>query len=196
MSNILPVTKNLNKAITGFIKIWQTDKSTGESVLLVDQPNMILYSGADITSLALAGVKNSAISHFYVGYYNDPDNNGTFPTPIIDKAYSNRFADFATPSGYLRLPLSFPVNFSAAENYRNNIGIYTVVVSADTAAGGASFKASGSDPSWIYEIALVSALDPSGISGDLVFARAKFTPIRYVLNYNLTISWGIQILSE
>ncbi len=173
----------------GFIKIWQTNPKTGESELLVDKPNTILYQGADILSLALAGRRNSGISHMYVGFCNDLD--GVFTKPTINKEYSNRFQDFADPFGYLRLPLAFPASFLNTTNYENNISIYTTVISASDSQGGATFQAS-SPASWIYEIALVAATEPADDSGDMIFSRANFNAIQYATNYNLTISWGVK----
>ena len=46
---------SVNKALTGFVKIWQVDPKSGESVLLVDKNNMILRNGAKLIAHALGG---------------------------------------------------------------------------------------------------------------------------------------------
>lgn len=181
----------------GFIKIWRTNIQTGESELLIDKPNMILYQGADLLSLSLSGRKNAYISHLYIGYHNAA--TGVFTKPTIDKAYSEPIQDYADPFGYLRLPLTFPATFLNQENYNYNTGVYTVVISSATkwTSASADFQTSASgDPSWIFEIGLVASLNSANDSEDIVFSRANFEPIKYESGYNLTISWGVQILAE
>jgi hypothetical protein len=182
----------------GFFKIWKTNLITGKSELVVDKKNMILYQGADLLALALAGVKNAKISHMYVGYKTVADMTG-FEAPTIDKEYSNQFIDYNNTSGledlgYLRLPLAFTPSYLNTTNYENNTVLFTSVVSNNTSPfSGADFNDSGDmSPSHLFEVALVGALDSTSAIKDKIFSRANFTPIVYDANYNLTITWGIQ----
>lgn len=190
-------------SFTGFYKIWRTHKETGASELLVDKKNMILYQGMTLLAKAFAGVRYANISHMYIGYKTTDDISGFVP-PTIDKSYTNKFEDYnVAPSladlGYLRLPINFSPTFnSAGAGHEDNVPIFTNVITANnsTAPNGAAFNDSGdAEPSHIFEIALVAALDPTSDNDDLIFSRANFEPIVYDPAYNLTISWGIQFLT-
>jgi len=198
MSNTIAVTSNPKLETVGFFKIWKTDRVSGKSELVVDKKNMILYQGADLLAQALAGAKNSKISHMYVGYKTIADITGFVP-PTIDKEYSNKFVDYNNVTGledlgYLRLPLAFTPSYLGATNYDNNTVLFTAVVSNNTTSfSGADFNDSGDvTPSHLFEVALVSAGDATSAVKDKIFSRANFTPIVYDANYNLTITWGIQ----
>lgn len=188
---------------SGFYKIWRTNIETGKSELVVEKKNMVLYQGMDLLAKALAGVRYAAVSHMYIGYKTTDDISG-FTPPTIDKAYTNKFEDYdVSPSladlGYLRLPLNFtPTYLNTGADYENNVAVFTTVVTANnsTSPNGADFNDSGdAEPSHIFEIALVAALDPTGDNEDIIFSRANFEPIVYDPAYNLTISWGIQFLT-
>lgn len=194
-------TRPNNLESSGFFKIWKVHKQTGARELVIDKKNMILYQGADLMALALAGVKNAKVSHLYVGYKTTADISGFVP-PTIDKEYSNKFEDYDNAVGledlgYLRLPLAFTPTYLSTTDYENNTVIFTAVVSNNTSSfGGADFFDSGeATPSHLFEVALVAALDPTGSTKDKIFSRANFEPIVYDSNYNLTISWGIQFLA-
>lgn len=187
----------------GFFKIWKVNKQTGSSELVVDKKNKILYSGADLMAKALAGVRYAHISHMYVGYKTTSDISG-FTPPEIDKEYTNQFIDYNTSEtfedlGFLRLPLAHFPTYLNTTNYENNTVIFTTSVTASASPAtdaSAEFHDSSDDsPSYLYELALVAALDPTSMSQDLLFSRANFDPIVYDTNYNLTISWGINFIS-
>ena len=184
----------------GFIKIWAVDPKTGERWLLRDQPNMILYAGADLMAQVLAGVAHTNISNIYVGYQNVASPSNVNP-PTIDKAYSVPFANYGSGAysnyGYLRLPLAYSPSFSSEPNYTSNIVLFTTIITTtNNATPTNSFKDSTqSPPSQIFEVALVSALNPSNNSLDKVFSRANFSPLTYDSNFNLTITWGVRFLA-
>lgn len=187
----------------GFYKIWRVNKQTGISELVVDKKNTILYQGADLLAKCLAGARYASISHMYVGYKTTSSIVG-FTPPVIDKAYTNKFKDYNTvvaftDLGFLRLPLAFSPTYLSTTNYNNNTVVFTSVVTASSTPAteaAAPFHDSGeASPSYLYEIALVAALDPTSSNSDLLFSRANFEPIIYDTNYNLNISWGINFTS-
>lgn len=194
------------KNFSGFFKIWRTNKVTGESELVVDKPNKILYQGADLLAYALGGVKYAKISHVYVGFANYDDGDD-FEAPIIDKDYSTLpFTSYGLDSGdyedygYFRLPLSYTPTFQASsEDYDHNTVIFTTIMSfdADPAGQSADFQYSDNagSQSHLFEVALSAALDPTTTLKDQIFSRATFNPIMFDPSYNLTISWGIQFLA-
>ncbi len=183
-----------NSKAKGFIKLLRTNLSTGVTETLVDKPNLILYSGADLLAYSLAGYPNAKISHMYIGYN---DGNGTFTAPTVDLQDSSPIQDYASPFGYIRLPLTFPASYLNTTNYTHNIPVFSVSISSATAQGGAPFQGSGlPGPSWIYEVALVAALDPTSDNNDVVFSRAQFTPVQYDPSFALTLQWGVQFESN
>lgn len=175
----------------GFIKIWKVNPKTGDKELVLDKKNTILYGGADILAYAITGKENSAISHFYLAYNNTP--GFVAPDYTVDKANPSFTA--SGQYGYLRVPLTFPAAFLKDTNYNNNIPVFTILISdpyAYQVAGSPSFSADSS----VFELGLVSALTPNSPAGDIVFARAQFTPIIYDPTFNFTISWGVKFSAD
>lgn len=196
---ITDTSKKLNSS--GFVKIWRVNKTTGESELVVSKKNMILYQGSDLMAQALAGVKYAKIAFMYMGYKTTADIEG-FTPPTIDRQYSNKFSDYNNVDGledlgYLRLPIAYTPSYLATTNYQSNTVIFTSIVSNNSSAySGAEFLDSSSEtPSYLFEVALVAALNPSSSVNDIIFSRADFEPIVYDSNYNLTLTWGVQFLS-
>ena len=193
------ITEGSNINMQGFYKIWQVNPITGERKLLRDAKNLILYSGADLLAAAMAGVNYTNISHIYVGYKNDV--NSGFTKPNIDKAYSTKFENYGTGTtledfGYFRIPLAYSPTFLNQPNYKNNVVVFTGIVTGNLNPIGSSapFKDSleTGPNSRLFEIALVSATEPATYTGDKIFSRANFEPLLFNPSYNLTISWGIQ----
>ena len=185
----MPTNENLNisKSLTGFVKIWKTDQTTGKSELVVDKKNMILKGGAKILAHALGGDQYAKIWGMYIGYNN---GTGTLTMPGIDEDYTNKFFNYQAPFGYLREPLTFSPTYQTSLGYDENVVLFSTMVTSATKAGGAVFDES----SRIYEVALVSAVAADDLSKDTVFSRTNFNPIQYNSSYNFTITWGVRIL--
>lgn len=203
MTNDLMSLASKVSGFSGFFKIWKTSKVTGQTELLVERKNMVLYQGMGLLAKALAGVRYASVSHMYIGYKTTDDISG-FTPPTIDKEYTNKFEDYnvaigLADLGYLRLPLNFtPTYLTSGEDYEDNVAVFTTVITANNSGlpNGADFNDSGdAEPSHIFEIALVAALDPTSDGNDVIFSRANFEPILYDPAYNLTVSWGIQFLT-
>ena len=180
-----------NHALTGFIKIWQTDPSSGLSRLVIDKPNMILKGGAKIIARALGGDSSAKIWGMYIGYNNDPGFT-LEQAPAIDTDYSSPFSNYSAEdgAGYLREPLTFTPNYLSSVGYDANTVLFSTMITTATAVGGAAFD----ETSKIYEVALVSAGDAYDPLKDTVFSRTNFNPIQYNSSYNFTITWGVRIL--
>lgn len=179
-------TLSIPEALAGFVKIWRVQPETGESELLVDKQNMILKGGAKLITHALAGDAGAKIWGMYIGF-----NNGTsFTAPSIDVDYANPFSGFTAPFGYLREPLTFSPSFMSTAGYEDNTVLFSTMITSANSAGGGVFSAS----SKIYEVALVSAPDPTSPTDDTVFSRTSFNPIQYNSSFNFTITWGVRVL--
>ena len=189
--NIDGTTKgNLNDMITGFVKIFKTHKETGVTEVVVDKKNLVLNMGAQVLSYALSGKPSYNISGFYIGY----NNTNSFTPPVINTTYSVPFSSFTAPFGYLRQGLSFAPSYLASSSvYTDNTSFYTTQVSSANAFGGAAFINGTSN---IYEVALIAQPNPSNASTDLVFSRVNFNPILWDNSFSLSITWGIQFLTN
>ncbi len=185
MDLILPKESIAN--YLGFVKIWQSNPTTGEQKLLIDKKNTILYTGADILARALAGERNSKVSHFYLAYNNT--NNFTPPPITKDNPSYSLFVD---PFGYVKVPLSSPAAYAHDVNYEGNVVIFTITITSPEGLQVNTAGAALGDTSNLFEAALVVA-GPN--VNDKIFSRIQFSPIAYDPTYNLTISWAIKFQS-
>ena len=179
-----------NDFLKGFVKIYREHKLTKQTELLVDKSNMILKGGAKLLAQSLSGDAGSKIWGMYIGFNNSAD----FNKPLITVDYGNPFNKLneISPSfGYLREPLTFPASFSSSEGYDKNTVLFSTMITSASSVGGAEFQ-NGS--SYIYEVGLIAAPEPSDISKDTVFSRTNFNQILYDSSYNFTITWGVRIL--
>jgi len=172
--------------MSGFVKIFEVEPSSGAQHLLVDQPNMILKAGAKIMAYALAGKLNAKIWGMYIGYNNA---SGSFTAPNIDENYSDPFKS-SVDFGYIREPLTFEPTYLSDAGYEDNIVLFSTMVTSANETVGASLE---TDVSKLFEVGLVAAMDPTTAAQDLVFSRTQFNSIVYNANYNLNIVWGIKI---
>jgi hypothetical protein len=181
-----------SKTLTGFVKIWQSNPTTGESTLLVDKQNMILKGGAKIIAQCLGGKVDSKIWGMYIGYNNSVEFDPAESAPPIDIDYSHPFSDFASGGdfGYLREPLTFAPNYLSSEGYDSNTVLFSTMITTASSAGGAVFNTD----SQIYEVALVAVPDVTNTTKDVVFSRTNFNAIQYNSSYNFTITWGVRII--
>lgn len=189
----MPTTETLtaDKALSGFVKIWKTDPTSGESSLVVDKPNLILKGATKIITQALTGDTSHAIWGMYIGY-NNQAGFALASAPTIDSNYTTTFAARADANfGYLREPLSFTPNFSTSAGFsQQNTVLFSTMVTSAASVGGAVFNNSSN----IYEVALIAAPAASDKLKDVVFSRTNFSPVRYDNTYNFTITWGVRIL--
>ena len=182
----------------GFLKIWQSNPETGESKLVLEKRNTILYDGSDLLAKALGAQANTGISHMYLGYSNNDTN------PDTDYTISKSNAAFVKDGdrGYLRVPLTFPASFTKSDsNYDNNIVAFTVLINnaASYVVPGSASLSTGSPQSKFFEAGLVAAIDPAATlashTTDMVFARIAFERFSYDPTFNLTVTWGVKFTS-
>lgn len=188
---IKPDYSNLNKSISGFVKVWKSSPVTGEKELIVDQPNLILKGGAKLLSYALSGRENANIWGMYIGFNNN--SMGSFIRPTIDIEYSQPFNSLSSEFGYLREPLTFTPHYLSDPGYSDNTALFSVMITSANSIFGAPFT---HGVSRIYEVALVGALDPNNSARDIVFSRTGFNSVLYDTNFNFTITWGIKFLVD
>lgn len=192
---VISNTEYSGEMYKGFFKVWESNPETGESTLLLDKQNTILFQGADLLALALAGGANSSITHMYLQYCSIGE------TPSVDAPVkTDTYTDLAptATTGYLRVPLSFPAVYTpSAGDYTGNTVLFTVVlngvVTNVTCNGGL-----GAVPGKFYSAALVASGNPGETAAshpnDKLFARITFgaTPLTYSSANSLTITWGVR----
>jgi hypothetical protein len=176
-----------NRSAKGFIRITRIHPITGKTTTIEYKPNTILYQGADIMAMALAGVQNSPISHFYIAY-NDTTGD-PFPSYSIQQGNTTMLA--GDHYGYLKVPLTYPASYLSETNYSNNIVVFTVLLS-NPGSYAVSPSVPFADGVEMFEVSLVSA----STNGDKIFSRAQFTPIAFDSSHNITISWGIKFITD
>jgi hypothetical protein len=173
--------------LIGAIKIWKTDKSNGESVLVADKPNLVTREGASLAAAALSGLPNSKITHMYVAYFA-PATSPTLPTPAKSDTVASYASLISDPVfGYARIPLSTSPDFFSDTGYTDNNVLFTTVLSSDVPTFGAAFE----DEVTVYEAGLISARNTNP-ADDRLFSRATFNPIVYDESFNLTVAWAIK----
>jgi hypothetical protein len=181
-----PIDYMLNQGAQGHVKIWQFNPESGDKKLLLEKKNLILKTGADVMASALAGLPNSKITHFYVGY----TTSGTTPVAPSITAASTKANVFPTDSthGYLRVPLAFPPGFLQESGYSGNVPYFTTfITNGSFTSSGAAFA----DGANLYTLGLVNAQNPSGSNQDRLFSAITFTPITYQVAHGLAITWGV-----
>ena len=134
---------------------------------------MIIYEAADIMAKLIAGELLYAPNAFYIEF-----KNGVAPTPPTINLAEGRsyYAGLETLHGstfvdYLRVPRQFPpaVSSSDVAKYVGNKLTFTVASQGTVGICGLDFSAAAN--SVIYGAALVSVLDWTDRTKDLVFAR-------------------------
>ena len=170
---------------------------TGESRILVDKQNTIMYPATAIVARGLAGLANSSISHLYIGYNND----NTYPAGGYTISPSTTDFPRNTVTGLLRIPIVFPAAITPADDHSYQWVVFNVLVNqpVNCRVGVSPTLSSGSGGtgSYFFEAALVSQTDPTGstsnIADDLVLSRVAFTRLAYNELFSLTVSWGIKL---
>lgn len=182
----------------GFLKIWQSHPETGESKLILEKRNTILYEGSDLLAKALGATANTGISHMYLGY----SNNDTNPDSDYTISKSDSVFVKSAERGYLRVPLTFPASFTKSDSsYDNNIVAFTILINnaASYVVPSSATLSVGVPQSKFFEAGLVAALDPAATlashTTDSVFARIAFDRISYDPSFNLTVTWGVKFTS-
>lgn len=181
---------------TGFFKIWRTNQESKRSELVVSKPNTILYSGSNLMAMALGGIPNAHITHLYLGYYNTT-------APANDYAITKNAYVFSpsTTQNYLRIPLTFPASFEVSDSVYTipgkgdgNIVVFTILVKNPDSYKFTSTPALISGTSNFFEAGLVASLKGT-VNSDVPLARVAFAPVTYDSTFNLSISWGVKIVS-
>lgn len=180
----------------GFFRMTRYSPVTGETSLIVEKRNKIMYPSTEVVARGLAGLPNSSISHLYLAY----NNNNAYPANgyVISENDTSFPRDSVT--GLLRIPIVFPAAIVPAEDGSYQRLTFNVLVHQPNSyivTDSPSLNSGGGSGSDFFEAALVCQTDPisspSNITGDRVVARVAFERLAYDQVFNLTISWGLKL---
>ena len=161
----------------------------GKEEILFRKKNLILNSGMDLLAKCLAG--EAKINGMYIAYSNaaSPLNESS---PTVDRTanYYQTTGSDAT-KGFMRVPmLAAPAYSSTDAIYNNNKVSFTAVSDGEVAVPVAGNEITPGT-SKVYGAAL-AFLDPSGLSGDVLYSSVTFADDPTVLD-EVTITAGSQV---
>lgn len=193
---IAPTSVNypMNLAANGHVKIWSVGKGCGLPTLAYEGDNLIVQGGSDILAASLSGKSNSTISHFYIGYSNDPAFNINTEAPAVTVTDTVSSFKATGDYGYVRIPLAFPASYLAESGYTGNVPYFTTFL-----VTGGSWTRSGAvlqTGSKIFSLGLVNAQNSSNDTQDVLFSKIFINPtVAYDTSYGVAISWGVTFRS-
>jgi hypothetical protein len=182
----------LDAQAKGSIRIFSFNKETGEITTLIERPNLILYSGADILANVVSGNPAYAINVMYIEYENTA---GTPTPPAYDRtggfAYYN---GLVTPKDIIRVPLITQPDISSSDVALydgNQPTFFSVSEGSVGAVAGINFNSASN--SKVYGAALVAAPDINDRAQDKVFSRVYFNdPIAKQTGHEIGVTWVIR----
>jgi hypothetical protein len=178
----------LNNQAQGFIRVFSFNKSTGEIQTLIERPNLILYSGADILANVVSGNPAYAINVMYLEYENAPAP--VAPAYARDGGFAY-YNGLVSPQDIIRVPLIVQPEISSSDlvNYEGNQPTFFSVSEGSVGAvTGVLFNPTSN----VYGAALVAAPDINDRSQDKVFSRVYFTPIPKQTGFEIGVTWVIR----
>lgn len=168
-------------------------EKTGRVVKTLNSNNLVLYSGADILSLLLAGHSEFKIGAMYMEFMNLADPDDPITPPAFDRSGgSEYYASLATSPNvdYLRVPIVLnPLNSASGPNYVANRATFFAISEGVVGVNGKEFSAAAN--SAVYGAALVSTPDFGDQSKDVIYSR-DYSEIGKVLKqtgFQIGITW-------
>lgn len=149
------------------------EEKTGRVFQTIHSNNLVLYSGADILALLLAGHPEYKIGAMYMEFMNLADPDDPITPPAFDRSGGiDYYTGLASSPNvdYLRVPIVLnPVNSPSGSNYVANRATFFAISEGVVGVNGKEFSAAAN--SAIYGAALVSTPDFQDPSKDVVYSR-------------------------
>ncbi len=198
----------------GFVTIGYRNKDTGNFTPILHKKNLVMYGAADIMARLVAGDMRYAISHMYYHYQNTSSNSIVID-PILDRSAGAEFFKSinaqevgATTEDWLRIPIitaaridKYPNDPNLNQYYQfGNMATFVATSASHPTQSGESSEEypfgdetqTGTGPSKIKGVALVSSPSPEDKNQDIVFSRlALDTPITVQANSYIDCFWGL-----
>ena len=182
--------------ISGHLRFFSYDPLTGRIIKLIEKKNLILYGGADILSLLLAGQNDYRARTMYIEFQNlaDPSDPITPPTFGRDGGASYYDGLISSPDrDFIRIALSVSPSFaSSGGDYQNNVVTFFGQTAGTSGFHGKSFGESAN--SAVFGAALVASPDTQDQSKDVVFSRV-YSGIDKILKQTgqeIGVTWSIR----
>lgn len=182
--------------MSGSLKLFSFDPVTRRIFKLVEKKNLILYGGADILALLLAGQNDYRARTMYIEFQNlaDPSDPITPPTFGRDGGIGYYDGLISSPDrDFIRIALSVSPSFaSSGSDYQNNVVTFFGQTAGTAGFHGKSFGESSN--SAVFGAALVASPDPQDQSLDVVFSRV-YSGIDKILKQagqEIGVTWSIR----
>lgn len=158
----------------GILRIFSFDPRTGRVFRYVETKNLVLYGGADILALLVAGQADYRVRTMYAEFRNLVDPSDPIVPPVFDRsggiAYYNGLSS-DPDTDFIRLALNVSPSFaSSGSNYANNVVTFFGQTEGLSGFHGKTFGESAN--SAVFGAALVASPDSADQSRDIVFSRA------------------------
>lgn len=190
-TKVLPVECYCN--YSGFVRIYSFDPVTGKIDRVVEGPNLVMYSGADIMARLVAGDRSYTPAAIYFEYENLVDP-GNVPVP---PAYSRSdgigyYNGLASPRDYLRVPITVTPTISSSDEdkYDGNQTTFFAITSGSEGVHGLPF--SEANNSKVFGYAIAATPIPEDPQNDVIFSRTYKEGILKTTGRQIGIQWPLR----
>ena len=173
----------------GFVKLFSLSKG-GILYQLVETPNLVVYSGADVVARCLAW------QQLYVPrvIYFEFENTAGAPTPpTIDRSDDDLayYTALSSPKDYIRVPIGInpALDTTDVSKYENNRITYYAMT--DATQGEHSVPFSAGSNSKVYGAALLAAPDLNDPTKDIIMSRTYFGTAVAKSDSQVGIQWQV-----
>ena len=183
---------------SGSVSVSYRNKTTGESVLVLEQKNLITYGAADIIAKLIAGDSRYAINGMYFQFENTPGSPN--PGQSIDRSSGiGYFNSLDGPSDWLRVPIITSGKIAKSPigsvSYSGNSVTFVATTGAADVQGEGTYPFSASDSSKIFSLALVAMPVIEDKTKDVIFSRANLlSSISAIEGSYIDIFWTISLM--
>ena len=178
----------------GFVRVFAYDPKTREVVRMVDGPNLITYSGADLMATCLSGDATYAVKGMYFEFKNLTLPADAIVAPTYTRSggidYYNALAD---PYDVIRVPLTVSPAFSSSDATKYDMNQVTFYAATEGTAGAITSLAFNSlSNSAVFGVGLVATPDWNTQASDVVFARTYVDKVLKADNYEIGCAWVVR----
>ena len=171
------------------VKFMLFDPRTKEVKKVIQRSNLVLYGGADILALLIAGNSNYKLNAMYIEF----QNTGGVPVspPSFNRSGGRLYYDGLTGADYLRVPiLTSPALSKSSAYYENNQAAFFAMTEGVAGVHGTPFNTT----SEVYGAALVATPDVGDQSRDIVFSRVytEIGSIQKEVGHEIGVTWTIR----
>ena len=185
---------DLKRNTQTLVRLFSFDLQTKRIHKLVENSNLVLYSGADILARLLSANNPVPVNTMYLEFKNLAHPEDPITPPSFDRSADlSYYTGLPSGSDFLRIPLYVAPTLSAsAPQYKNNQITFFGISEGLSGFNGTPFNPSAN--STVFGAALVAAANPTDQSQDLIFSR-EYAGIGQILKesgFEVGITWTIR----